>query len=156
MDAFLSRIQRLAADTAAAVAAAVAAAAAGQSAGQAAASSSNQPWASIRSLPPSEVIAAVEHTLFKQQQQQQPAQPAWYSSIPCAGYRTPPYGRSNLPARSVVDHAGVWEDARQAYLHEVLVRKSGTPAALVILYSEVYRQLLLMGAIDFAVTFDYG
>jgi hypothetical protein len=43
-----------------------------------------------------------------------------------------------------------------AYLNEVLVRKRGSPAALVILLCEVYRQLLLMGAIDFAVTFDYG
>jgi hypothetical protein len=71
------------------------------------------------------------------------------------GFRLPPYGRSNLPKQSTLDHPGVWEDARMAYLNEVLVRKTGSPAALVILYCEVYRQLLLMGAIDFAVTFDY-
>lgn len=38
---------------------------------------------------------------------------------------------------AVVDHAGTWEDARDAYLHEVLVRRRGHPAALAILYSEV-------------------
>lgn len=51
---------------------------------------------------------------------------------------------------------GVWEDARLAYLHEVLVKRRGCPAALVILYNEVMQQLLLMGVIDFAVTFQYG
>ena len=176
VDAFLSRIQRLAEDTAAAVAAA---ASASHPSGPPSSSISDAnstytgPWASIRSLPPSDVIAAVQHTLFRPQQQalevmqqqqqqrqravhQEHAQEAWYQSIRCAGFQVPRYGRSNLPKQSMLDHPGVWEDARMAYLQEVLVRKTGSPAALVILYAEVYRQLLLMGAIDFAVTFDYG
>jgi hypothetical protein len=53
-------------------------------------------------------------------------------------------------------YAGVWEDARLGYLNEVLVKKRGCPAALVILYNEVMQQLLLMGAVGFAVTFEYG
>jgi hypothetical protein len=50
----------------------------------------------------------------------------------------------------------VWEDARLGYLNEVLVKKRGCAAAVVILYNEVMQQLLLMGAVGFAVTFDYG
>lgn len=168
VDAFLARIQRLAEDTAAALAAA---AANSNLPGLVSSSNDNTQWASIRSLPPSEVLAAVQHTLFKQtpsapQQQQQQgarAQPpaaqaaaAWYSDVRCVGYKAPAYGRSNLPKQSMLDHPGVWEDARMAYLNEVLVRKTGCPAALAILYCEVFRQLLLMGGIDFAVTFDYG
>lgn len=227
VDAYLERIRRLAADTAAAVAVAAAEHSPGPASSSSSSSSSaltsNEQWSSIRNLPPSEVIAAVEHALFAQQQpqrhqrhshahtstseqQQQQPQPAecWYSGIRSAGYKAPAFGRSNLPQQSMLDHpgkemsgvlevcsssqhrpllhlcasccmqeraeqpscftltevmslcAGVWEDARLAYLHEVLVRKTGSPAALVILYCEVYRQLLLMGAIDCAVTFDYG
>lgn len=165
VEAYLSRMQRLAADTAAGVAAAAAAAAVTQLQ-HVPSSGSEQPrqWAALRSLPPSEVIAAVQHALFQEpqqqpqqdHQQQQPVQAGWYQSIRCAGFKAPPYGRSNLPLRSMLDHPGVWEDARMAYLNEVLVRKRGSPAALVILLCEVYQQLLLMGAIDFAVTFDYG
>lgn len=176
VDAFLSRIKRLAEDTAATLE--VAAASSSLSlpglVSSSTSSSDNTQWASICSLPPSEVLAAVQHTLFKSAQQQQPqggkhahdssaskpsTQPAastWYSGIKSMGYQVPAYGRSNLPQQSVLDHPGVWEDARMAYLNEVLVRKRGCPAALVILYCEVCRQLLLMGAIDFAVTFDYG
>lgn len=163
VDAFMLRIQRLAADTAVSMAAAAAAANLQHLTSTTTSSSSNEQWASIRSLPPSEVIAAVQHALFQPQQQEQDGssqtsaqQPAWYSSIRCVGFKLPAYGRSNLPQQSMLDHPGVWEDARMAYLNEVLVRKTGSPAALVILLSEVYRQLLLMGAIDFAVTFDYG
>lgn len=73
--------------------------------------------------------------------------------------RLPDSGRSALPQNSVVDHAGVWEDARLAYLHEVLIRRVGSPAALAIVHYDVLRCLFLSGAIDFAVrincrTFD--
>eukprot|EP00775_Hariotina_reticulata_P010072 gene10072-10227_t len=71
-----------------------------------------------------------------------------------AGFSCPPYGRSNLPPNKLIDHPGVWEDARLAYLNEVLVKKRGSPAALSILYCEVMRQLLLLGAVNFAVTFQ--
>lgn len=158
----MSRVQRLAADTAAALAAAAPAAQHGASSQQQQppAGSSSSQWASIQALPPSEVIAAVQHTLFEPQQHQGSSGPVsaacWYDSIRCIGFRVPAYGRSNLPKQSMLDHPGVWEDARMAYLNEVLVRKRGSAAALVILLCEVYQQLLLMGAIDFAVTFDYG
>mmetsp|Transcript_30207 Transcript_30207/g.67015 ORF Transcript_30207/g.67015 Transcript_30207/m.67015 type:complete len:311 (+) Transcript_30207:86-1018(+) len=66
----------------------------------------------------------------------------------------PPYGRSNLPSRGMVDHPGVWEDARWAYLNEALVRRRAHPAAAAILYAEVMRRLLARGVIDFAVAMD--
>ena len=40
----------------------------------------------------------------------------------------PSFGVSNVPEASVVAHPGVWEDARHAYVHEVLIRlHSGDP-----------------------------
>ena len=52
-------------------------------------------------------------------------------------FRIPNYGRSNLPANHILDHAGVYEQASHAYLHEVLIRKTGIPATLAIVYSQV-------------------
>uniref|UniRef100_A0A383VLQ2 Uncharacterized protein n=1 Tax=Tetradesmus obliquus TaxID=3088 RepID=A0A383VLQ2_TETOB len=153
VDAFMERITRLAHDTATALAAAAAAATPSSSSS----SSSEQQWASLRGLPAEQVVAAIEHCLFKDHyQQQQQQQQQWYSGVRCAGFSMPAYGRSNLPKKALLDHPGVWEDARLGYLHEVLVKKRGCPAALVILYNEVMQQLLLMGAVGFAVTFDYG
>ncbi|KAG1677963.1 hypothetical protein FOA52_001381 [Chlamydomonas sp. UWO 241] len=65
-----------------------------------------------------------------------------------------PFGRSNLPPNSVLDHPGVWEDARWGYLNETLIRRRGHPAAVAILYAEVMRRLLSKGAVDFAVAID--
>jgi len=149
------RIERLAADTAAALATAAQAAELPRI-DHSISTSSNEQWASIRSLPPSEVIAAVQHSLFGQHQEVTSDVPSWLKDVRSAGFKVPAYGRSNLPKRSMLDHPGVWEDARMAYLHEVLVRRTGSPAACVIVLNEVFRQLLLMRAIDFAVTFDYG
>lgn len=67
------------------------------------------------------------------------------------GFSVPAYGRSNLPAGSVVDHPGVWEKAQRGYLNEVLVTKRGVPAALAVLAAEVMHRLLRKGAVDFAV-----
>jgi hypothetical protein len=50
--------------------------------------------------------------------------------------------------------AGVWEDSRYAYLHEVLVRRCGISSALCILFYDVLRHLFLSGAVDFAVRVD--
>jgi hypothetical protein len=108
-------------------------------------------------MPPDQVAAGIQHALFKQQpQQQQQVQQQWYRSVACAGYSIPDHGCSRLPPNALVDHPGVWEDARLAYLSEALVRRRGSPAVMAVLASEVHRQMLLLGAIDFAVTFDYG
>lgn len=56
--------------------------------------------------------------------------------------------------RSIVDHPGVWEDARLAYYNELLIRRVGHPAALTALMVDVFRRLLAMGALDFAVGFQ--
>ena len=58
--------------------------------------------------------------------------------------------KRHLTARA----AGVWEDARQAYLHEVLVRKHGSAAALCVLFHGVLQRLFLAGDIDFAARID--
>ena len=51
-------------------------------------------------------------------------------------------------------NAGVWEDARHAYLHEVLIRRVGCSAALAVVYADVMQRLLATGALDFAVRID--
>lgn len=70
------------------------------------------------------------------------------------GFAPPAAGRSGLPPATVVDHPGVWEDARAGYLHELLIRKTGHPAALAILAADVMQQLLARGAVTFAVRVD--
>lgn len=47
--------------------------------------------------------------------------------------------------------AGVYEDARHAYLHEVLIRRVGCSAALAVIYGDVMQRLLVMGALNFGV-----
>lgn len=66
-------------------------------------------------------------------------------------FQPPRWGRSALfgPNRSVVDHPGVWESPKLAYLNEVLITKRGIPAALAIVLSDIMRRLLIAGAIDF-------
>lgn len=66
-------------------------------------------------------------------------------------FRLPIFGRSNLPEMSTVDHPGVFEDARHAYLNEVLIRRVGCTAALAVVYGEVMRQLLTSGALSYGV-----
>ncbi|KAG2454751.1 hypothetical protein HYH02_000586 [Chlamydomonas schloesseri] len=70
------------------------------------------------------------------------------------GFRAPDYGRSNLPPNAVVDHAGVWEDARLGYLHETLVRRCGHPATLGLLLGDVCARLLDRGRLPCAATVD--
>ena len=69
-------------------------------------------------------------------------------------FRLPAFGRSNMPAGARVDSPGVWENAKYAYLHETLISKQGTPAALAIVFGEVMQQLLKLKAIDFAVRIE--
>ena len=52
-------------------------------------------------------------------------------------FRAPTYGRSNVPFNSILDHPGIWENASQAYLHEVLIRKKGIAATLAIIFAQV-------------------
>jgi hypothetical protein len=66
----------------------------------------------------------------------------------------PEFGQSNLPQGAVLDHPGVYENAKYAYLHEALIGRRGIPAVLAILLEEVCQQLLLQGAIDFAVRIE--
>ena len=47
--------------------------------------------------------------------------------------------------------AGVYEDARHAYLHEVLIRRVGCPAALAVIYGDTMRRLLTVGVLKFGV-----
>lgn len=72
------------------------------------------------------------------------------------GFTTPAMagGRSNIPIGSTVDHPGVYEDARHAYINEALVRKRGIPAILAVIAADIYRRLLEIGAIEFAVRLD--
>lgn len=48
----------------------------------------------------------------------------------------------------------MWEDARHAYVHETLVRRTGIAAALGVLYVALVQSLLQNGQIDFAVRVD--
>ena len=56
--------------------------------------------------------------------------------------------------KSCVHAAGVWENATDAYLNEVLVRKTGSAAALCVLYHGVLQRLFLAGEIDFGARID--
>jgi hypothetical protein len=112
----MTRITRLAHDTAAALAAAAAASGAATTP-TSSSSSSEQQWSSLRGLPAVQVVAAIEHCLFKEQQQQQQQQQQWYSSARCAGFSMPAYGRSNLPKKALLDHPGMQRTA--LIMHQV-------------------------------------
>ena len=88
-------------------------------------------------LPAATVLAELEDYLYQTQRISVPA-----------------FGRSNLPPSALLDHPGVWEDARWAYLNELLIRRRGHPAAVAVLYAEVMRRLLSSGSLDFAVSMD--
>lgn len=66
----------------------------------------------------------------------------------------PAFGRSNIPSGQIMDNPGVYENAKYAYLHELLVTRKGVPAVLAILLEEVCQRLLSQGAVDFAVRVD--
>ena len=81
---------------------------------------------------PDAVIAAVEAYLWEWQRFRPPNAPA-------------------IGAGVRVDHPGVYEDARHAYLSCLLTRKVGSPAVLAVLYAALWRLLLARGAVSFAV-----
>ena len=66
----------------------------------------------------------------------------------------PPFRRSNIPSGVLVDHPGVYENAKYGYLHEALISRQGIPAVLAILLEQICQRLLTSGAIDFAVRVD--
>ncbi|GAB4816397.1 hypothetical protein N2152v2_003443 [Parachlorella kessleri] len=70
------------------------------------------------------------------------------------GFRPTAFGRSNVPGHSLVESPGVWEDARNAYLNEVLIRRQGIPAILLILVADLLKRLLQKGVIDFVARQD--
>ena len=69
-------------------------------------------------------------------------------------FRVPPFGRSNIPSGVIMDHPGVYENAKFGYLHETLISRQGIPAVLAILLEQICQRLLTAGAIDFAVRVD--
>jgi hypothetical protein len=50
--------------------------------------------------------------------------------------------------------AGTWEDARDAYMHELLIRRTGHASTMAILVGAVFQKLFGAGAIDFLVRVD--
>lgn len=83
----------------------------------------------------------------------------WRRLGPSAATSIPPLTISSIFSRSVtMPHcaapAGVWEDARHAYLHEVLIRRVGCAAALAVIEADILQRLLAAGAVDFAVRID--
>ncbi|KAK9909325.1 hypothetical protein WJX75_000539 [Coccomyxa subellipsoidea] len=95
----------------------------------------------LRSLPPGsspqEALQAIHRFLFEEQR-----------------FGLPAFGRSNIPSGQIMDNPGVYENAKYAYLHELLVTRKGVPAVLAILLEEVCQRLLSQGAVDFAVRVD--
>lgn len=71
-----------------------------------------------------------------------------------AFFRPPSFGRSNISATTVVQHPGVWELPKMAYLHEALITKRGIPSVLAIVLSDVLRRLFEGGMIDFVARID--
>jgi hypothetical protein len=69
-------------------------------------------------------------------------------------FRPPSFGRSNISSTTVVQHPGVWEHPKTAYLHEVLITKRGIPSVLAIVLSDVLRRLFERGMIDFVARID--
>jgi hypothetical protein len=55
-----------------------------------------------------------------------------------------------------VHAAGVWEDTKDAYLNELLVRKTGHASVVAVLMNAVFRALFQAQTIDFLVTINCG
>eukprot|EP00232_Nephroselmis_pyriformis_P031249 CAMPEP_0182853968 /NCGR_PEP_ID=MMETSP0034_2-20130328/986_1 /TAXON_ID=156128 /ORGANISM="Nephroselmis pyriformis, Strain CCMP717" /LENGTH=310 /DNA_ID=CAMNT_0024984757 /DNA_START=52 /DNA_END=980 /DNA_ORIENTATION=+ len=52
------------------------------------------------------------------------------------------------------EHPGVWTDERLAYLNHVLTRKVGSSAALAVCFQDVWKRLLLKGAVGGAIRME--
>lgn len=111
-----------------------------------------QAGAAMAATPPSSTsnAAPAPRTMRARWQQWQEQ----HKGVNCLGFKVPEHGRSALPNNTVVHHAGAWEDSRDGYLHETLIRRQGHPAALAIIYAEVMRRLLEEGVVDFAVRME--
>lgn len=55
---------------------------------------------------------------------------------------------SSIPTQSVVAHPGVWESPSIAYLHSVLVKKSGMAACIAIVMGDILRRLVQRGVLS--------
>lgn len=66
----------------------------------------------------------------------------------------PSFGRSNISSSSVVQHPGVWESPKMAYLHEALITKKSIPSVLAIILSDVLNRLFESGLINFVARID--
>jgi hypothetical protein len=53
-----------------------------------------------------------------------------------------------IPRNAVVDHPGVWESPSIAYLHSVLVKKSGMAACIAIIMGDILRRLVQRGVLS--------
>ena len=69
-------------------------------------------------------------------------------------FQTPFGATSGMPVDSIVDHPGVWENARHAYLHEVLISKKGIAAALAIVQADILQRLMKLGSLDSVIRTD--
>ena len=70
------------------------------------------------------------------------------------GFQLPLTNLSGVPEHTRVDHPGVWENAKHAYLHETLISKRGIAAVLAVLQADVLQRLMKLGALEFAVRTD--
>lgn len=70
------------------------------------------------------------------------------------GFQLPLTNLSGVPEHTRVDHPGVWENAKHAYLHEALITKRGIAAVLAVLQADVLQRLMKLGALEFAVRTD--
>ena len=69
-------------------------------------------------------------------------------------FQLPLTNLSGVPEHTRVDHPGVWENAKHAYLHETLISKKGIAAVLAVLQADVLQRLMKLGAVDFVVRTD--
>lgn len=70
------------------------------------------------------------------------------------GFQLPVTSLSGVPGHTRVDHPGVWENAKHAYMHETLISKRGIAAVLAVLQADVLQRLMKLGALEFAVRTD--
>ena len=70
------------------------------------------------------------------------------------GFQLPLTNLSGVPEHTRVDHPGVWENAKHAYLHEALISKRGIAAVLAVIQADVLQRLMKLGAVEFAVRTD--
>lgn len=69
-------------------------------------------------------------------------------------FQLPLTNLSGVPEHTRVDHPGVWENAKHAYLHETLISKKGIAAVLAVLQADVLQRLMKLGAVEFVVRTD--